>query len=84
MSARVAARYAQSAMDPIVIGTESVLGRITSNIAGKIWQKIMIIQQQMAADAPASAVPAPHPGTRQIGQSGLPPAVLKSGQGWAA
>lgn len=47
LSAKVAALYAQGTRDAVVIQTTSDLGQVTSNLSGKIWQKIIMIQTQM-------------------------------------
>ena len=44
LTAKVAALYAQSARDAAVLGAVSELETVSSNLSGKIWQKIMIIQ----------------------------------------
>jgi hypothetical protein len=44
MSGKVAALYAESSYDPLVIGTVSDLGQITSNLGNKIWQKLRIVE----------------------------------------
>jgi hypothetical protein len=44
LASKVAALYAQSTKDPIVIDAASDLGQITSNMSNKIWQKITIAQ----------------------------------------
>lgn len=59
LSAKVAALYAQGTRDPVVIETASDLGQITSNMSGKIWQKITLVQSQLLADQPASVLPRP-------------------------
>ena len=51
LSAKVAALYAESSRDPIVIATISDLGQITANLSNKIWQKINIVERKMAAAA---------------------------------
>ena len=81
LSAKVAALYAQGTKDPVVIETASDLGQITSNLSGKIWQKIMMVQQQMVADAPASSFPAPNAEAGRIGQSAAHATPAKSGLG---
>jgi hypothetical protein len=63
LAAKVAALYAQSTKDPVVIETASDLAQITSNLSNKIWQKINIVQTG-AQDQPADrrpAVPSPAP-----------------------
>ena len=47
LSAKVAALYAQSTKDPIVIDAASDIGQMTSNLSNKIWQKITIAQSQL-------------------------------------
>jgi hypothetical protein len=47
LSAKVAALYAQGTRDAVVIQTTSDLGQVTSNLPGKISQKISMIQTQM-------------------------------------
>jgi len=58
LAAKVAALYAQSTKDPVVIDTATGLAQITSNLSNKIWQKINIVQtgaQQPSAAAPGHA-----------------------------
>lgn len=59
LSAKVAALYAQGTRDPVVIETTSDLGQLTSNLSGKIWQKITMIEAHKADGAAPSPVPAP-------------------------
>lgn len=59
LSAKVAALYAQGTRDPVVIETTSDLGQITSNMAGKIWQKITMVQMQIETQQSAIATPGP-------------------------
>ncbi len=59
LSAKVAALYAQGTRDPVVIETVSDLGQITSDMSGKVWQKITLVQAQILAEQPASAQPRP-------------------------
>ncbi len=62
LTAKVAALYAQSSADPVVIEAVNDLERLTTNLSAKIWQKITIVQAKIAADqlaAPSnSSVPA--------------------------
>lgn len=44
LSAKVAALYAQGSRDPVVVEAASDLGQITTNMSGKIWQKITLVQ----------------------------------------
>ncbi len=43
--AKVAALYAQSSKDPVVIDAASDIGQITTNLSSKIWQKITLVQR---------------------------------------
>ncbi len=52
LAAKVAALYAQGTRDALVIETSSDLGQITSNMSGKIWQKITIVQRQLESEFP--------------------------------
>ncbi len=52
LAAKIAALYAQGTRDPLIIETSSDLGQITSNISGKIWQKITLVQRQVATEPP--------------------------------
>jgi hypothetical protein len=45
LTAKVAALYAQSSKDPVVIEAASDIGQITTNLSNKIWQKIALMQQ---------------------------------------
>jgi hypothetical protein len=58
LAAKVAALYAQSTKDPVVIEAASDLAQITSNLSNKIWQKINIVQiggQHHPAPSPGHA-----------------------------
>lgn len=50
LTAKVAALYAQSSADPVVIEVVNDLERLTTNLSGKIWQKITIVQANIAAN----------------------------------
>lgn len=54
LAAKIAALYAQGTRDPLIIETSSDLGQITSNISGKIWQKITLVQRQVFTEPPES------------------------------
>ena len=54
LAAKIAALYAQGTRDPLIIETASDLGQITSNISSKIWQKITLVQRQIATEPPES------------------------------
>lgn len=55
LAAKVAAIYAQSSKDPLVIEASSDLQQITANLSAKIWQKINIAQAGVRADHAAAA-----------------------------
>lgn len=44
LSAKIAALYAQSTSDSVVIEAASDLSTLTTNLSSKIWQKITIVQ----------------------------------------
>ena len=52
--AQIAALYAQGTRDSLIIETASDLGQITSNISGKIWQKITLVQHHIEVQPPSS------------------------------
>jgi hypothetical protein len=56
LSAKIAALYADGSSDPVVIDTVSDLGQITSNLSNKIWQKVNIVERNLAH--PVSVQPA--------------------------
>jgi hypothetical protein len=45
LTAKVAALYAQSLPDPVVVDAVSDLERLTANLSQKIWQKIALVEQ---------------------------------------
>ena len=47
LSGKVAALYAESSHDPVVIASVSDLGQITANLSNKIWQKLNIVNRNM-------------------------------------
>ena len=55
MAAKVAAVYAQSTKDPLVVAASSDLQQITANLSAKIWQKITIAQSVVMAQTSAMA-----------------------------
>jgi len=64
LTAKLAAIYAQSSKDSVVIEAASDIGQITSNLSNKIWQKITLVQHMAPAVAARStvlAVPAAPP-----------------------
>lgn len=56
LTSKIAALYAQNAGDPVVIDTVNDIERLTTNLSGKIWQKINIVQAMVAA-TPTTSVP---------------------------
>jgi hypothetical protein len=50
MSGKVAALYAESSHDPLVIETVNDLGQITSNLGNKIWQKLRTVEGKLTTD----------------------------------
>ncbi len=57
LTAKVAALYAQTFRDPVVISNVNEIEQLTTNLARKIWQKIMVLRQysQGAAKRPAQS-----------------------------
>ena len=55
---KLAALYAQSSKDAVVIDAASDIGQVTTNLSNKIWQKITVAQQ---LTPPAWAMPAASP-----------------------
>ena len=51
LSGKVAALYAESSRDPVVIASVSDLGQITANLSNKIWQKLNIVNRNMLNSA---------------------------------
>lgn len=46
LAAKVAALYAQSSRDPVVVDVVNDIERLTANLAQKVWQKIMIVESR--------------------------------------
>ena len=63
LAAKTAALYAQSLPDAVVIDTVGDIERLTSGLSQKVWQKIMIVEQERLAEARyhQPALPAPQP-----------------------
>jgi hypothetical protein len=67
LTAKVAALYAQSTTDAVVLDTVNDLETLTTNLSQKVWQKITLITSPAATPAPAKTpataglAPAPHP-----------------------
>ena len=64
---KLAALYAQSVSDAVVLQAVNEIETLTNGISRKIWQKIMILDNDLAAESEAAlrnrpAVPSPSPG----------------------
>lgn len=53
---KLAALYAQSTSDPVIIDAVSDLSELTTNLSAKIWQKITLVQSESRANQPAHTV----------------------------
>jgi len=51
ISGKVAALYAESSHDPLVIETVNDLGQLTSNLGNKIWQKLSTVEGNLSTCA---------------------------------
>jgi len=81
LAAKIAALYAQGTRDSLIIETASDLGQITSNISGKIWQKITLVQHHIEVQPPSSyEVDGLSPGITQT----APPSAVSPSSGGAA
>lgn len=60
LTAKVAALYAQSTRDSIVVDAASDIGQITTNLSGKIWQKITLVQSREDRVIPLPSMAAEH------------------------
>lgn len=58
LTAKCAALYAEKVSDPVVVDTVGDIERLTSDLSGKIWQKITIVQSLESRDVP---LPVPQP-----------------------
>lgn len=52
LTAKLAALYAEKLSDPVVVDTVGDIERLTSDLSGKIWQKITIVQGLEGRDIP--------------------------------
>ncbi len=52
LTAKCAALYAEKVSDPVVVDTVGDIERLTSELSGKIWQKITIVQSLEGRDLP--------------------------------
>ena len=52
LTAKCAALYAEKLSDPVVVDTVGDIERLTSDLSGKIWQKITIVQTLEGRDLP--------------------------------
>jgi hypothetical protein len=57
LAAKVAALYAQSSTDPVVIDAVNDLERLTTNLSQKIWQKITLVSESSRLVYPPAAGP---------------------------
>lgn len=55
LAAKVAALYAQSSTDPVVIDAVNDLERLTTNLSQKIWQKITLVSESARLSYPPHA-----------------------------
>jgi len=76
LTAKVAALYAQHIADSVVIDAVNDLERLTTNLSAKIWQKITIVQAEIAA-TPTTSVPI----VQAIAQPALDPAPRPEANG---
>lgn len=58
LAAKIAALYAQATRDPVIIDSAQSLEQLTTNMSGKIWQKIRMAQELVP---PAEPLPALQP-----------------------
>jgi hypothetical protein len=56
LTAKLAALYAERLSDPVVVDTVGDIERLTSDLSGKIWQKITIVQSLEGRDIPLPSV----------------------------
>jgi hypothetical protein len=56
LTAKLAALYAEKLSDPVVVDTVGDIERLTSDLSGKIWQKITIVQSLEGRDIPLPSV----------------------------
>lgn len=57
LAGKIAALYAQNSRDPVVIASVNDIETLTSNMASKIWQKIMIIRSGRTGELEGEAEP---------------------------
>jgi hypothetical protein len=50
ISGKIAALYAESSHDPLIIETVNDLGQITSNLGNKIWQKLNTVKANLTSE----------------------------------
>ena len=51
ISGKIAALYAESSHDPLIIETVNDLGQITSNLGNKIWQKLNTVEAKLTSQS---------------------------------
>ena len=60
LTAKCAALYAETLSDPVVVDTVGDIERLTSDLSGKIWQKITILQTLEGREMPLPIPAPPH------------------------
>jgi len=50
LTAKVAALYAQSFRDPVVVANVNEIEQLTTNLSRKVWQKIMLLKDHTLTD----------------------------------
>ncbi len=56
LTAKLAALYAEKLSDPVVLEAVGDIERLTSDLSGKIWQKITIVQSLEGRDVPLPSI----------------------------
>ena len=56
LTAKLAALYAEKLSDPVVLEAVGDIERLTSDLSGKIWQKITIVQSLEGRDMPLPSI----------------------------
>ncbi len=65
LTAKIAALYAQSSKDSVVIATVNDLEQLAGHLCEKIWQKISLLQRNAPTVAAPAPLPAPAPAPTQ-------------------
>jgi len=56
LTAKLAALYAEKLSDPVIVDTVGDIERLSSDLSGKIWQKITIVQSLEGRDVPLPSI----------------------------